>query len=106
MRLLISDVGGLATLSGTGGESPWDVGADDAAVNMLESAFIRQIVSRVGMSLSVDWDSASDRVPPSPDVWTDGSLVREVSGSAFAGAGVCARLHADNWRYRRWGAFL
>ena len=26
-------------------------------------------------------------MPPSPDVWTDGSLVRdEVSGSAFAGA--------------------
>ena len=41
-----------------------------------------------------------------PDVWTDGSLVRgEVSGSAFAGAGVYARLHADNWRYRRWGHF-
>ena len=59
----------------------------------------------VGMSpQSVDWDSAADRVPPSPDVWTDGSLVRdEVSGSAFAGAGVCARLHVDNWRYRRWG---
>ena len=38
--------------------------------------------------------------------WTDGSLVRdEVSGSAWAGAGVYARLHADNWRYRRWGHF-
>ena len=45
-------------------------------------------------------------MPPSPDVWTDGSLVRdEVSGSACAGAGVYARLHADNWRYRRWGHF-
>ena len=29
----------------------------------------------------------------------------EVSGSAFAGAGVCARLHVDNWRYWRWGHF-
>ena len=48
----------------------------------------------------------SDRLPPSPDVWTDGSLVRdEVSGSAWADAGVYARLHADNWRYRRWGHF-
>ena len=28
-----------------------------------------------------------------------------VSGSACAGAGVYARLHADNWRYRRWGHF-
>ena len=51
-------------------------------------------------------DSAATRMPPSPDVWTDGSLVRdEVSGSAGAGAGVYARLHADNWRYRRWGHF-
>ena len=48
----------------------------------------------------------ADRLPPSPDVWTDGSLVRdEVSGSACAGAGVYARLHVDNWRYRRWGHF-
>ena len=37
---------------------------------------------------------------------TDGSLIRdEVSGSAFASAGVYARLHADNWRYRRWRHF-
>ena len=53
--------------------SPWAVGADDAAVNMHKSA--------LGF----------------PHVWTDGSLVRdEVSGSAFAGAGICARLHANN----------
>ena len=44
----------------------------------------------------VDWDSAADRMPAHPDVWSDGSLVcDEVSGSAFAGAGVHARLHAD-----------
>ena len=47
----------------------------------------------------MDWDSAADRAPPLPDVWTGGGLVRdEASGSAFAGADVCARLHADNWR--------
>ena len=52
---------------------------------------------------SVDWDSAADRMPLSPDVWTGGSLVRDkVSGSAIAGAGVYNRLHADNWKYRRW----
>ena len=65
------------------------------------------IFSRVGMSLRVligillliGW-------PPSLDVWADGSLVRdEVSGSVWAGAGVYARLHADNWRYPALGAF-
>ena len=30
--------GWLPLLSGTGGESRWSIGADDAAVNMLESA--------------------------------------------------------------------
>ena len=55
---------------------------------------------------SIDFDSASDRLPPSPDVLTDGSLVRdEVSGSAWAGGGVYACLHADNWRYWRWEHF-
>ena len=34
---------------------------------------------------------------PRPDVWT--------AGSAFAGAGVFARLHVDNWRHQRWGQF-
>ena len=52
----------------------------------------------------VGWDS--DKMPAHPDVWTDGSPVRdEVSGSAFTGAGSYARLHADTWKYRRWGHF-
>ena len=65
------------------------------------------ILCRVGMlHQGVDWDSAADRMFAHPDVWTDGSLVRdEVSGSAFAGAGVYARLHVDTWRYRRWWQF-
>ena len=100
--------GWLPLLSGNGGESLWAVEAGDAAVYMLGSAlgFCSSILQGWDVPQSVDWDSAADGVPPSPDVWTDGSLVRdEVSGSAFAGAGVHARLHADNWRYRRWGHF-
>ena len=102
--------GWLPLLSGAGDGSPWAVNADDAAVFFclrVLSVLIPLIFSRVGMSpQSVDWDSAAKRMPPSPDVWTDGRLVRdEVSGSAWAGAGVYARLHADNWRYRRWGHF-
>ena len=93
-------------MAGIGGESPWAVGTDDAAVYMLESAlgsYSSDNIQGWDVPNSVDWDSAADRVPPSPDVWTDGSL--EVSGSAFAGAGVYARLHADNWRYPRWAHF-
>ena len=100
---------GFPILSGAGDGSPWAVGADDAAVYMLESAlgsYSSDVLQGWDVPNSVDWDSAADRVLPSPDVWTDGSLVRdEVSGSAFAGAGVYARLHADNWRYWRWGHF-
>ena len=84
-------------------------GAEDAAVCVHESAldsYSSDILQDWDVPQSVDWDSAADRTPLSPDVWTDGSLIRdEVSGSAFAGAGVYARLHADNWRYRRWGHF-
>ena len=99
----------LTLLSGAGDGSPWAVSADNAAVYMLESAlgsYSSDIFQGLDVPQSVDGDSAADRLPPSPDVWTDGSLVRdEVSGSAWAGAGVYARLHADNWRYRRWGHF-
>ena len=74
---------------------------------MLESAlgsYSSDIIHGWDIPQGVHWDSAADS--PSPDVRTDGSLVRdEVSGSACAGAGVYARLHADNWRCRRWGAF-
>ena len=52
----------------------------------------------------VDWDSAADRMPAHPDVWTDDSLVRdEVPGSAFAGAGVYARCMLTPGG--RWGQF-
>ena len=95
--------GWLPLLSRTGGGSPWADSADDAAVYMLESS---DIIQGWDLPQGVDWDSAATRMPPSPDVWTDGSLIRdEVSGSACAGAGIYARLHADNWRYRRWGHF-
>ena len=101
--------GWLPLLSGTGCESPWAAGADDAAVGMLESAlgaYSSDILQGWDVPESADWDPAADMMPPDPDVWTDGSLVRdEVSGSAFAGAGVYARLHADTWRYRLWGQF-
>ena len=95
--------GWLPLFSGTGGKSPWAAGADDAAVNMLESAlgaYSSDILQGWDVPQNVDWDSAADRMPPHPDVWTDGRLVRdEVSGSAFAGAGVHARLHVDTWKF-------
>ena len=72
--------GWLPLLSGAGGGSPWATGADDAAVCMLESAlgsYSSDVLQDWDVPQSVDWDSAADRTPPSPDVWTDGSLVRE-----------------------------
>ena len=43
----------------------------------------------------VDWVAAANRLPPDPQVWTDGSLVLDkVSGASSAGSGVYARLHA------------
>ena len=98
--------GWLPLLSGNGGESLWAVEAGDAAVFLLVSALgsCSSILQGWDVPQSVDWDSAANGLPLSPDVWTDGSLVRdEVSGSAWAVAGVYARLHADSWRYRRWG---
>ena len=54
--------------------------------------------------VDVDWEAAAGRMPADPDVWTDGSLVRdEISGASFAGSGVYERLHVDTWRHRRWG---
>ena len=101
--------GWLPLLSGTGDGPPWADSADDAAVYMLGSALgshSSDTIQGWDIPQSVDWDSAATRTPPSPDVWTDGSLIRdEVSGSACAGAGIYARLHADNSRYRRWGHF-
>ena len=39
-----------------------------------------------------------------PDVWTDGSLVRdEVSGVCCGGAGVFAFTSGSNWFSRSWG---
>ena len=82
----------LAMLSGVNGASPWADSADHAAVYMLENAlgsYSSDILQGWDVPQSVDWGSAAKRMPPSPDVWTDGSHVRdEVSGSAFTGAGV------------------
>ena len=96
--------GWLPLLSGVNGESPWAITADEAAVNMF--ACTARVLGDWEAPAGVDWDAAADRTPVNPDVWTDGSLVRdEISGAAFAGSGVYARLHVDTWRYRRWEHF-
>ena len=92
--------GWLLLLSGVNGGSPWAATAEDAAVNMLESAFgtyTAYVLQGWDVPHGVDGDSAADRMPANPDVWTDGSLVRdEVSGAAFAGSGVYARLDVSS----------
>ena len=58
---------------------------------MLESAWgacTAHVLQGWDVPHGVDWDSAADRMPANPDVWTDGSLVRdEIFGPAFAGYG-------------------
>ena len=63
--------------------SPWADSADDPAVYMLESA-----LGSYSSDILQGWDLPQSVDSPSPDVWTDGSLVRdEVSGSAWADFG-------------------
>ena len=57
--------GWLSLLSGTGGGSPWVVGADGAAVYMIESALgshSSDIIQGWAVPQGVDWDSIADRV--------------------------------------------
>ena len=79
--------GWLPLLSGVNGESPWAAAADEAAVNMLEcslGACTARLLGDWEAPAGVGWDAAADMMPANPDVWTDGSLVRdEVSGACF-----------------------
>ena len=49
-------------------------------------------------------DVASSRVSDHPDVWTDGSFVRnELSGVGVGGCGVYSSQSGVGWFHRRWG---
>ena len=115
---ILSGVNGASPWTSVGGGSvfqssmlvvsPWAATAGDAAVNMLGSALgagAARVLGDWEALVDVDWEAAAGRPPSDPDVWTDGSLVRDdVSWASFAGSGVYARLHVDNtWRHRRWG---
>ena len=48
--------------------------------------------------------AAASRIPGDPNVWTDGSLVRDqVTGVSFSGAGFFSHQSQDCWGGRRWG---
>ena len=59
-----------------------------------------------GWSASDEWVAGvrSGELGASPDVWTDGSLVRdEVSGVCCGGAGVFAFTSGSSWFHQSWG---
>ena len=77
--------GWLPLLSGTGGGSLWADSADDAAVHMLESAlgsYSSDIIQGWDLPQGVDWDSADDGLPPSPDPRLRSRRLPAVSGRA------------------------
>ena len=52
----------------------------------------------------IDADEVSLRLPDSPNIWSDGSLVLDsVTGVSAAGAGMFAHYSENCWGDRRWG---
>ena len=63
-----------------------------------------QLVPRSGTRLGAATHDAAHRLPQSPNVWSDETLVLdEVLGAASPGSGVCAHLSGAAWFHRKWG---
>ena len=62
------------------------------------------LVSEWSLPYGFDADEVSARMPDSPDVWSDGSMVLDsVTGVSAAGAGMFAHQSEFCWGGRRWG---
>ena len=99
--------GWLPTLSGVNGASPWAADASESAVHLVEVA-----LGRYSPGLLAEWSppgefdalAAASRMPSDPNVWTDGSLVRDqVTGVSSSLAGFFAHQSEDCWSDRRRG---
>ena len=99
--------GWLPALACAGEASPWAASGDDVACFRLEN-----LLGSYSEADYRDWvppdsfavDVASSRVSDYPDVWTDGSFVRdEVSGIGVGGCGVYSSRSGAGWFHRRWG---
>ena len=99
--------GWLPMLSGVNGASPWAADASESAFYLVETAlgqYSSRLVSEWSLPDGFDADEVSLRLPDSPDVWSDGSLVLDsVTGVSAAGAGMFAHYSEICWGDRRWG---
>ena len=99
--------GWLPMLSGVNGASPWAADSSESAFYLVENAlgqYSSQLVSEWSLPDGFDADEVSLRLPDSPDIWSDGSLVLDsVTGVSAAGAGMFAHYSEACWSGRRWG---
>ena len=99
--------GWLPALACAGGASPWATSGEDIACARLE-----RLLGSDSEENCRDWvppdrfveDVVSSDVSDHPDVWTDGSFVRdELSGVGAGGCGVYSSRSGAGWFHRRWG---
>ena len=81
-------------LSGVNGPSPWAVDASESAAYLVETAleqYSSGLVSEWSLPDGFDAGEVSTRMPYSPKVWSDGSLILDkVAGISSSGAGFFA----------------
>ena len=83
--------GWLPMLSAVNDASPWAADASESAFYLVETAlghYSSRLVAEWSLPDGFDADEVSARVPDSPEVWSDGSLVLDsVTGVSAAGVG-------------------
>ena len=99
--------GWLRMLSGVNGASPWAADASESAFHLVETAlgqYSSGLVSEWSLPDGFDADEVSARMPDSPNVWSDGSMVLDsVTGVSATCAGMFAHQSEFCWSDRRWG---
>ena len=82
--------GWLPMLSGINGASPWAADASESASYLVETAlghYSSRFFSEWSLPNDFDANVVSARMPDTPEVWSDGSLVLDsVTGVSAAGA--------------------
>ena len=101
--------GWLPMLSGVNGAIPWAIDASGSALYLVEVArgrYSSGLVAECGLPHDFDADDVAARMPDTPEIWSDGSLVLDsVAGVSVAGAGMFAHQSELCWSDRRWGHF-
>ena len=99
--------GWLPMLSGVNGASPSAADASESASYLVETAlgqYSSGLVAEWSLPNGFDADEVSARMPDSPKIWSDGSMVLDsVTGVSAAGAGMFAHQSEFCWSNRRWG---